>query len=251
MQTAECFFFACAVRARSSDGHQYILSDRRFPCKREKVRQWSRCHKKTRKTKQPQHEQPNNKPKGHLGNKVKHYAFRKVPMLSVLLRDDVANITHRCPTLPINPAFIVQMTQWGIWKKLGTLLDLCVSSLRRGHANLLCIVPFLSDDPRKESIADCRVQWKVGVWRPVLWSINQELAGKRKNCSTDCWQESWRHWRHRDKEARAKKELVTIDSLQTLEGDEAKTTNSRVKQTRQEWEFSADGAGSHDSCHCF
>ena len=30
--------------------------------------------------------------------------------------------------------------------KLVTLLDLCVSSLRRGHANLLCIVPILSDD---------------------------------------------------------------------------------------------------------
>ena len=34
-------------------------------------------------------------------------------------------------------------------KKLVTLLDLCVSSLRRGHANLLCIVPILSDDPRR------------------------------------------------------------------------------------------------------
>ena len=32
------------------------------------------------------------------------------------------------------------------------LLDLCVSSLRRGHANLLCIVPILTDDPRRESI---------------------------------------------------------------------------------------------------
>ena len=29
--------------------------------------------------------------------------------------------------------------------------DLCVSSLRRGHANLLCIVPILTDDPRRES----------------------------------------------------------------------------------------------------
>ena len=38
---------------------------------------------------------------------------------------------------------------WG--KKLFTLLDLCVSSLRRGHANLLCIVPILTDDPRRES----------------------------------------------------------------------------------------------------
>ena len=36
--------------------------------------------------------------------------------------------------------------------KLFTLLDLCVSSLRRGHANLLCIVPILTDDPRRESI---------------------------------------------------------------------------------------------------
>jgi len=30
-----------------------------------------------------------------------------------------------------------------------TLLDMCVSSLRRGHANLLCIVPILADDPPK------------------------------------------------------------------------------------------------------
>jgi hypothetical protein len=38
-----------------------------------------------------------------------------------------------------------------VTKKLDTLLDLCVSSLRRGHANLLCIVPILTDDPRRES----------------------------------------------------------------------------------------------------
>ena len=30
-------------------------------------------------------------------------------------------------------------------------LDLCVSSLRRGHANLLCIVPILTDDSRRRS----------------------------------------------------------------------------------------------------
>ena len=41
-----------------------------------------------------------------------------------------------------------------ITKKLFTLLDLCVSSLRRGHANLLCIVPILTDDPRRESEKD-------------------------------------------------------------------------------------------------
>ena len=38
-------------------------------------------------------------------------------------------------------------------KKSSTLLDLCVSSLRRGHANLLCVVPILTDDPRRESDA--------------------------------------------------------------------------------------------------
>ena len=42
-------------------------------------------------------------------------------------------------------------------KKLFTLLDLCVSSLRRGHANLLCIVPILTDDPRRESKSSCNV----------------------------------------------------------------------------------------------
>ena len=36
-------------------------------------------------------------------------------------------------------------------KQLVSLLDLCVSSLRRGHANLLCVVPILTDDPRRES----------------------------------------------------------------------------------------------------
>ena len=35
--------------------------------------------------------------------------------------------------------------------ELSTLLDLCVSSLRRGHANILCAVPILMDDPRRES----------------------------------------------------------------------------------------------------
>ena len=35
--------------------------------------------------------------------------------------------------------------------RLFTLLDLRVPSLRRGHANLLCVVPILKDDPRRES----------------------------------------------------------------------------------------------------
>ena len=35
-----------------------------------------------------------------------------------------------------------------------TLLDSCVFSLRRGRANILCVVTFLTDDPRRESTAD-------------------------------------------------------------------------------------------------
>ena len=48
-------------------------------------------------------------------------------------------------------------------KKLFTLLDLCVSSLRRGHANLLCIVPILTDDPRRESEMKLRFLPRVVV----------------------------------------------------------------------------------------
>ena len=36
-------------------------------------------------------------------------------------------------------------------KIMFTLLDLGVASLRRGNANLLCIVPMLTDDRRRES----------------------------------------------------------------------------------------------------
>ena len=51
-----------------------------------------------------------------------------------------------------NPSSCQNTLQKCSWqKKFDTLLDLCVSSLRRGHANLLCIVPILTDDPRRES----------------------------------------------------------------------------------------------------
>ena len=38
--------------------------------------------------------------------------------------------------------------------QLFIILDACVSSLRRGHAKLLCIDPSLTDDPRRESNYD-------------------------------------------------------------------------------------------------
>ena len=51
----------------------------------------------------------------------------------------------------------------GWWR--GTLLDLCVSSLRRGRANLLCIVPILADAPERsqDGLVDGLVWW-VGGW---------------------------------------------------------------------------------------
>jgi len=45
---------------------------------------------------------------------------------------------------------------------LFTLLDLCVSSLCRGNANLLCIVPILTDDPRRESILSAHLRERAG-----------------------------------------------------------------------------------------
>ena len=46
-----------------------------------------------------------------------------------------------------------------------TLLDLCKSSLRRGHANLLWIVPILTDDPRRKS------NMYVSICYYSLWSV--------------------------------------------------------------------------------
>ena len=55
---------------------------------------------------------------------------------------------------------LARMQKWRagveLSKKIDTLLDLSVSSLRRGHANLLCVVPILTDDLRRESALDRR-----------------------------------------------------------------------------------------------
>ena len=66
-----------------------------------------------------------------------------------------------------------------LWhKKLVTLLDLCVSSLRRGHANLLCIVPILADEPRRESDPN----YPIGTVRPFsLLSIRRRAYARVAN----------------------------------------------------------------------
>ena len=75
----------------------------------------------------------------------------------VEVRFDQMELVLPCGSRTIRDDINMQLTQASVKKNLGeyatrpTLLDLCVSSLRRGHANLLCIVPILTDDPRRES----------------------------------------------------------------------------------------------------
>ena len=57
-------------------------------------------------------------------------------------------------------------------KKLFTLLDLCVSSLRRGHANLLYIVPILTDDPRRESKGKGRDAVNKKIFHHICFSVS-------------------------------------------------------------------------------
>ena len=98
------FFFCGAVRARSSDGHQSICNDCPFPRMRksETIPKVSLETKATR-NKQKQHKtatnhkQQTNNP-GHLAKKVKHNAFRSIPLsLSTAPRRN-SNITHSHPT---------------------------------------------------------------------------------------------------------------------------------------------------------
>ena len=71
---------------------------------------------------------------------------------------------------------VARLRKWHVWcllvvypraAKLFTLLDVCVSSLRRGHANIVCIVPMLTDDPRRES----QKTTKIGYYKHLFTII--------------------------------------------------------------------------------
>ena len=62
-------------------------------------------------------------------------------------------------------------------KNLGILLDLCVSSLRRGHANLLCIIPILTDDPRRESKNSSSASGPYCITAPCMGSKRNRYCG--------------------------------------------------------------------------
>ena len=96
---------ANAVRARGSDGHQNVLSlignshmlenrwDQKARCLQNNTSEQTKQKQQTKNN--TTNNKPNN-PNRHLGNYVKRYAFRKSPSRSVLLRDVIANPTHRC-----------------------------------------------------------------------------------------------------------------------------------------------------------
>ena len=68
-------------------------------------------------------------------------------------------------------------------RKLPTLLDVCVPSLRRGHANLPCIAPILTDDPRRESNTHC-VVYMIGfiMCRFVVWQLASCFLARHGFC---------------------------------------------------------------------
>ena len=90
--------------------------------------------------------------------------------------------------------------------KLFTLLDLRVSSLSRGHANLLYIVPMLTDDPRRESLTHLRITIQPqrecpaspgGESRPWKTQRSGVEAARNEHCSGVSlpWLRRWRNSR--------------------------------------------------------
>lgn len=78
--------------------------------------------------------------------------------------------------------------------KSAILLDLCVSSLRRGHANLLCIVPIFTDDHRSGSYSlHAATSYKCLHWpclpepnsaaKDQTYSITNAMTTLRMKCT--------------------------------------------------------------------
>ena len=69
--------------------------------------------------------------------------------------------------------------------KKDTLLDLCVSSLRRGHANLLCVVPVLTDDLRRETKSRSARNGTCSFALPI--KVLRTLLRLSKACEPPCF----------------------------------------------------------------
>ena len=93
---------------------------------------------------------------GNRASKPEHYhavVGKQLRMISNLASPATCDHKQYCSFFPhqAGPNKIRYCEVANYLKTLFTLLDLCVSSLRRGHANLLCIVPTLTDAPRTAS----------------------------------------------------------------------------------------------------
>ena len=64
-------------------------------------------------------------------------------------------------------------------KNLIHLLELCVSSLRRGHANLLCIVPILNDVPKYIILID------FGNIKKLCVNKNENINASNRDRTSD------------------------------------------------------------------
>ena len=82
-------------------------------------------------------------------------------------------------------------------KNLEPFLDLCVSSLRRGHANLLCIVPILTGDFRRNQFSMFQAFLKYST-------SSQFLPPERLTGHKSRWHESPRRLK-REKERRERR----------------------------------------------
>ena len=102
-------------------------------------------------------------------------------------------------------------------KKFDTPLDLCVSSLRRGHANLLCIVPILSDDPRRESSRKAFLATSTH-FHPQAKIWVKGWVPKQGHISSSSCQHRCKYWVHACDFGIWKKEQVVLTRVMHVDG---------------------------------
>ena len=80
--------------------------------------------------------------------------------------------------LPSNSIYFVVFQFSGhYWKKIWNASRICVSSLRRGHANLLCIVPILVYVMPKQTQTVVGSICLINLW--TFWKLEHVVLGKK------------------------------------------------------------------------
>ena len=136
-------------------------------------------------------------------------------------------------------------------KKTITLLDLCVSSLRRGHANLLCIVPILTDDPRRESnvigAPGVNALWNSSGRCRLVFSRTRKCAIRQAKCQDERARPraySNAFWRpYTAQSFRQSCACGLISSARHCQASSATGTRTRVARVRAEYPSQLDYSG--------